>query len=168
MIPHQTVTRPPVGNLPRDRTQGNRPFQVVGVDFAGPIKYCVTTKTQGKAYVTLFVCSLCRAIYLENGEFLQTLKWLIARKRRPEKIYSDNAGTFAAASTWLKKVQSDEQFHNQLANKRIHWQFNLSRAPWCHLCSKGENVKWSLGERGKSPVPSRVVVQSASKGLSTP
>jgi hypothetical protein len=57
---------------------------------------------------------LCRAIYLENGEFLQTLKRLIARN-------SDNAGTFAAASTWLKKVQSDEQFHNQLANERIHW-----------------------------------------------
>ena len=25
------VARPPVGNLPRDRTDGNRPFQVVGV-----------------------------------------------------------------------------------------------------------------------------------------
>jgi hypothetical protein len=108
----------------------------VGVDFAGPIKYRVTKKTQGKAYVTLFACSLCRAIYLEltktmeTGEFLQTLKRLIARKGRPELIYSDNAGTFAAASTWLKKVQSDEQFHNRLANERIHWQFNLIRAPW--------------------------------------
>jgi hypothetical protein len=58
---------------------------------------------------------------METGEFLQTLKQLIARKGRSEKIYSDNAGTFAAASTWLKKVQSDEQFHNQLANERIHW-----------------------------------------------
>ena len=79
------VARPPVGNLPRDRTQGNRPFQVVGVDFAVQIKYRVTKKTQGKAYVTLFECSLCRAIYLEltktmeTGEFLQTLKRLIAR-----------------------------------------------------------------------------------------
>ena len=30
---------PPQGNLPRDRTEGNSPFQVVGVDYAGPIKY---------------------------------------------------------------------------------------------------------------------------------
>ena len=36
--------RPPPGNLPRDRTEGSRPFQVVGVDFAGPIKYRVTQK----------------------------------------------------------------------------------------------------------------------------
>jgi hypothetical protein len=41
--------RPPVGILPVDRTQGNRLFQVVGMDFAGPIKYRVT---KGKAYVT--------------------------------------------------------------------------------------------------------------------
>ena len=92
------VARPPVGNLPRDRTEGNRPFQVVGVDFAGPIKYRVSKKTQGKAYVTLFACSLCRAINLEltktmeTSEFLRTLKRLIARKGRPNKIYSDNAG----------------------------------------------------------------------------
>ena len=130
------VARPPVGNLPRDRTEGNRPFQVVGVDFAGPIKYRVSKKTQGKAYVTLFACSLCRAIYLEltktmeTSEFLRTLKRLIARKGRPNKIYSDNAGTFAAAAAWLAKVQFDEQFQNHLANEKIHWQFNLSRAPW--------------------------------------
>ena len=53
------VARPPMGNLPRDRTEGSRPFQVVGVDFAGPIKYRISKKTQGKAYVTLFACSLC-------------------------------------------------------------------------------------------------------------
>ena len=30
---------PPTGNLPRDRTEGSTPFQVIGVDYAGPIKY---------------------------------------------------------------------------------------------------------------------------------
>ena len=30
---------PPVGNLPKDRTEGSVPFQVIGVDFAGPIAY---------------------------------------------------------------------------------------------------------------------------------
>ena len=30
---------PPQENLPRDRTEGNSPFQVVGVDYAAPIKY---------------------------------------------------------------------------------------------------------------------------------
>jgi hypothetical protein len=31
------VSKPPPGNLPVDRTEGDRPFQVVGVDFADPI-----------------------------------------------------------------------------------------------------------------------------------
>ena len=129
------VARPPVGNLPRDRTEGNRPFQVVGVDFAGPIKYRVSKKTQGKVYVTLFACSLRRAIYLEltkmmeTSEFLRTLKCVIARKGRPNKIYSDNTGTFAAAVAWFAKVQFDERFQNHLANEKIHWQFDVSRAP---------------------------------------
>ena len=30
---------PPPGNLPQDRTEGNIPFQVIGVNYAGPIIY---------------------------------------------------------------------------------------------------------------------------------
>ena len=54
----RAAARPPPGNLPRDRTEGSRPFQVVGVDFAGPIKYRVIQKKEGKAYITLYACSL--------------------------------------------------------------------------------------------------------------
>ena len=132
----RAIAKPPPGNLPLDRTEGDRPFQAVGVDFAGPIMYRVSKKTQGKAYVILYACSLTRAIYLEltksmeTGEFLQSLKRLIARKGRPEKIYSDNARPFVAAAQWLKKVQQDEKFHHFLTNQNIKWQFNLSRAPW--------------------------------------
>ena len=85
------VSKPPPGNLLVDRKQGHRPFQVVGVDFAGPIKYRITKKTEGKAYITLYMCSLTRALYLElttsmeTDEFIRTLKHLIARKGRPEK-----------------------------------------------------------------------------------
>ena len=106
----RAAARAPPGNLPRDRTEGSRPFQVVGVDFAGPIKYRVTQKKEGKAYITLYACSLTRAIYMElsksmeTGEFLRSLKRLIARKGRPEKIYSDDAKTFVAAASWLKQL----------------------------------------------------------------
>ena len=30
---------PPPGPLPRERTEGNTPFNVIGVDFAEPVKY---------------------------------------------------------------------------------------------------------------------------------
>ena len=44
----RAALRPPPGNLPRDRTEGSRPFQVVGVDFADPIKYRVIRRKKEK------------------------------------------------------------------------------------------------------------------------
>ena len=55
----------PVGPLPTDRTVGSVPFEVLGVDCAGPITYTFCTRRIGKAYVLLFACSRTRAIYLE-------------------------------------------------------------------------------------------------------
>ena len=129
------MAKPPPGNLPRDRTEGSRPFQTVGVDFAGPIKY-LEKKKESKAYVVLFACSLTRALYLEllhsseTQEFLQSLKRLIARKGRPDKLYSDNGRTFVAAAKWRRKVQYDERINDFLAMNQTRWQFNLSRGPW--------------------------------------
>ena len=40
---------PPQGNLPKDTTEGQTPFQVVGVDYAGPLKHQKGEKTEGKA-----------------------------------------------------------------------------------------------------------------------
>ena len=56
---------PPPGNLPRDRTEGRAAFQVIGVAFAGPLKYRKGKRNEGKAYIVLYACSLTRGIYLE-------------------------------------------------------------------------------------------------------
>ena len=56
---------PPTGNLPRERTTGSTPFKVIGVDYAGPIKYLSKTKKEKKACVALYACSLTRAVYLD-------------------------------------------------------------------------------------------------------
>ena len=85
------VVQLPPGLLPKDRTEGNHVFQVVGVDYAGPLKYRKKSGKDGKAYIVLYTCSLTRALYLEltstmeTREFLPTLKRLIARRGRPEK-----------------------------------------------------------------------------------
>jgi hypothetical protein len=130
------IVNPPPGMLPKDRTEGNHAFQVVGVDYAGPLKYRKKSGKEGKAYIVLYTCSLTRALYLEltatmeTREFLPTLKRLIARRGRPEKIYSDNGRTFAGAARWIRTVMADEKIQDFLANQEIKWQFNLSRAPW--------------------------------------
>jgi hypothetical protein len=33
--------------LPADRTDGSRPFETIGVDYAGPIKYVKKRKEEG-------------------------------------------------------------------------------------------------------------------------
>ena len=130
------LQNPPPGNLPVDRAEGTFPFQVVGVDYAGPITYKISKKKEGKAYILLFACSLTRAVHLElltdqtTAGFIRCLKHFIARRGRPTKIYSDNGRSFVAASRWLKSVMREEKLQDYLAHHNILWQFNLARAPW--------------------------------------
>ena len=130
------ISSPPPGLLPHERTEGSTAFEVVGVDFAGPIKYRRSARVEGKAYLVLFACSLSRALHLEilpnleTATFLGSLKRLIARRGRPSSIYSDNGRTFIGAAKWLKQIRKDERIQSYLADEDIHWRFNLSRAPW--------------------------------------
>jgi hypothetical protein len=117
--------KPPPGKLPSTRTKGTTPFEVVGVDFAGPIRYKTKGKTFRKSYLVLYGCSLTRAVHLEVLrslellEFLSSLKRFIARRGRPSVIYSDNGTTFKAASKWLKRVQNDEQLNDFLSERSV-------------------------------------------------
>lgn len=96
----------------------------------------MTQKTDGKAYLVLYACSLTRGVYLdllpslETNKFLTSLKGFIARHGRPRMIYSDNGKTFTAAADWVNKVRKDEKFHNCLTQLDVTWIFNLSHAPW--------------------------------------
>ena len=129
-------SRPKTGNLPTDRTVGSRPFQVIGLDFAGPFTYASKSKEERKAYILLYTCSLTRAVYLDALKdqtfegVLSSFKSLIARRTRPTKIYSDNFSRFQTMEKWLKQVLKEEELHDFLADQCIKWQFNLSRAPW--------------------------------------
>jgi hypothetical protein len=97
------LPNPPVGNLPKDRTMGEVPFQTIGVDYAGPIKYR-HKKSEKKVYILLYSCSLTRAVYLDL---------------LPDLTYSDNGKTFVAASKWVKNVMKDEELQNWLARNEI-------------------------------------------------
>lgn len=127
---------PPPGNLPVDRTMGSIPFQVLDLDYAGPILCRHNKKRDGKAYILLFACSLTRAIHLEllsnqaTEEFMKAFKRFIARRVRPQKVYSDNRRSFVAASKWFSRVMRDEKMQDYLAHQNITWHFNLNRAPW--------------------------------------
>ena len=120
--------KPPPGNLPVERTTGSVPFQVVGVDYDGPISYKASSKREtGKAYILLFACSLTRAIHLEllsdqtTEGFIKSFKRFIAGRGRPQKVYSDNGRSFVAAARWLRGIMRDEKMLDYLSRNHMTW-----------------------------------------------
>ena len=84
---------PAPGNFPTDRTSPGGAFEVIGVDYAGLIRYRAGRNQEAKAYILLWTCSLSRAVQLEllsnlsTAEFVQAFKKLIAGRGRPCVIY---------------------------------------------------------------------------------
>ena len=100
------------------QTQGLNLFEMLGLDFARPIRCRGKGKTERKACLVLYGCSLSRAAYLqllntlETDEFFSSLKCFIVRHGRVRNSYTaDNGTTFKAAAKWLKRIQCDEHFY---------------------------------------------------------
>ena len=78
----------PIASLPTDRIEGSVPFEVLGVDFAGPVQAFTKEGGKIKVYILLFACSLTRAIHLEllpnqtAEEVIRILKRFIERRVR--------------------------------------------------------------------------------------
>ena len=80
---------PITAKMPSFRTEGDGPFEVTGLDFAGPLCYKITKKEDGKCYVLIFTCAASRAVNLEvtkdqtAAEFQRKLNAFITRRTRP-------------------------------------------------------------------------------------
>ena len=80
----KSYEKSPPGKLPSTRTKGTTPFEVLGVDFAGPIRYKTKGKKFGKSYLVLYGCSLTRAVHLE---VLKSLELIITTLNLLLKLY---------------------------------------------------------------------------------
>lgn len=77
-----TPARNPIpGQLPEDQTTVGAAFEIIGKDFAGPVKYKQGKKSQGNSYLAIFTCSLSRAIHLELMASLETDNFITCLKR---------------------------------------------------------------------------------------
>ena len=112
--------------LPLDRIREAEPFEIVGVDYAGPL-YVWEDFLQGpekkkpkkgepskgkkkkklhmrKVHMLLFTCAVTRAVHIElvpdqtAQTFVLALRNLFADRRPSSAIYSDNAKTFYKVS----------------------------------------------------------------------
>lgn len=129
------------GQLPADRVTTGHPFQVTGIDFAGPLTLRRSSRRRyyEKAYIIVFTCAVTRAVHLELSEdmttakFIQAFRRFIARRGICETVYSDNAPTFKRASKELREVWTairDPLTQEYIAGKAIAWKFIAERAPW--------------------------------------
>jgi len=119
------------GELPRERVKEANVFEVIGIDYVGPLYL----KKSQKTWICLFTCAVYRAIHLElvaslsTDDFLQALRRFIARRGRPTIIYTDNGKNFIGVRNLLQKIEWDKikQFS---AIHKIKWRLNPPSAPW--------------------------------------
>lgn len=136
----QTVS-PLMGNLPKPRvTPGGFPFKDVGVDYAGPIN-SVSRQGRGckivKVYIAIFICFTTKAIHLElvgdltSNSYLLALRRFIARRGKPNHIYSDNGTSFVGAYNELSKFLKNNcsSLAEKAANEDVKFHFIPAYAP---------------------------------------
>jgi hypothetical protein len=124
--------------LPADRVTASRPFQVTGIDFAGPL-YVKGKPVLKGCYIALFICAKIRAVHLEfcsdltTDTFLLAFQRFIGRRGIPHTIYTDNAQTLHAANRELAglwEALSATKSHRLFAQYSITWKFIAPRAAW--------------------------------------
>ncbi|XP_072398091.1 uncharacterized protein [Diabrotica undecimpunctata] len=129
--------------LPKDRLSSRLPFEVTGVDYAGPL--LIKSRTGrgckiSKAYICLFICAVTKAIHIElvcdlsKEYFLLALKRFVARRGMPSQVLIDNGSNFIAASNELCELgrflsQNENEISESCHKDNINWKFNPPYGP---------------------------------------
>lgn len=96
----------PEASLPSNRVRDATVFEVTGIDLGGPL-YLMNGE---KSWFVIFTCAVYRAAHLElvsslsTEGFIQALRRFIARRGRPEVIYTDNGTNFVGTENLMKTL----------------------------------------------------------------
>ena len=156
-----------MGNLPECRLEVGMVFRNTGVDFFGPM-LVKEKRNEVKVYGCLFVCMSTRVCHLvsvddlSTDHFIMALKKFIARRGRPQRMFSDNGTNILGANNELRKClkQLDEQrIQNFCAPKEIDWNFQPPSAP--HFGGAYERLVQCAKKALKAVLKNRVVPKEA-------
>ncbi|CAG7734860.1 unnamed protein product, partial [Allacma fusca] len=134
-----------MGNLPRSRVLPAPPFNVCGIDYAGPfiLRRVIGGRSSQttKAYVAVFVCFVTHAVHLEpvsdltTDSFLASLRRFVSRRGYPAHIHTDCGTNFVGASRELLKFKElvttnpSTPLSNFASTNGISWHFNPPGSP---------------------------------------
>lgn len=133
-----------MGSLPEIRVVPAAPFEISGVDYAGPflIKQGSRKPTLVKAYIAVFVCMVTKSIHLElvsdmtSAAFIAALQRFVSRRGLIRELHSDNGSNFRGARTELHDLfilfRDYAAVHDIEAfcqTKEIVWHFIPPEAP---------------------------------------
>jgi hypothetical protein len=126
-----------MGQLPSSRVRPSRAFETVGIDYAGPVMIkqgSPRSKSTTKGYIAIFVCFSTKAVHIEvvtrltTEAFISALRRFIARRGRPNTIFSDNGTNFQGAVNELRDVDNMLQCPTQMS--RVHDFLTTERCQW--------------------------------------
>ncbi|XP_055714378.1 uncharacterized protein LOC129808617 [Phlebotomus papatasi] len=136
-----------MGDLPQHRVTLDRPFQITGVDYAGPIMYRPSVPRGAierklglqKGYIAVFICMATKAAHIEfvtslsTESFLAAFRRFASRRNTPAQMYSDCGTNFEGASRELAKLFRQEQTQQEIVEGTREtgttWHFIPGRAP---------------------------------------
>jgi len=129
-----------MADLPDSRVQQRRPFERVGVDYAGPLQIRELSLRKSrvfKIYAAVFVCLCTKAVHLEvvtdlsTDAFLAAFDSFIARRGLPSDVFSDCGTNFVGADRQLLMLIESPDGQAAIANTRAAciWHFNPLSAP---------------------------------------
>ncbi|XP_064648572.1 uncharacterized protein LOC135500837 [Lineus longissimus] len=124
------------GVLPKGRvTSGNLWIQT-GCDIMGPVLTKIR-RSQVKRYILGLVSFTVKAVHFEimpnltTASFLNAMRRFLARRSRPGKLISDNAGTFSAGVAEINQLQelyNSSGVQHFMQEKNIEWVPNVPKA----------------------------------------
>ena len=125
-----------MADVPGERLKEVKPFQHVGIDCFGPF-YIKQGRHEVKRYGCVFTCMNMRAVHieklnsLETDSFINCFRRFMARRGKPEKVWSDNGTNFVGANAdlvnMLKKLD-EERLRSFGVKNEVEWKFNPPHA----------------------------------------
>ena len=121
-----------MGRLPAERITPGPVFDIVGVDFVGPILTKLghmRKPVMVKSYICVYVSLTVKAVHLETvsdlttDAFIASLRHFIARRGKPSLIMSSHGTDFVGAARELKEL---DDFLSQQKTQQIISNFCTS------------------------------------------